>query len=585
MKIKRKLRIRRYLILFLLLAASNHVFAQGGAPSTGAPGAIQAMIISEVRIVWDSVQPDKGIETSLTQEIIRAVNVYPGNTVSPNELDMAVRNALQIPEIGTINWNADLSTGNAVILILHVRLSTKGFKAASRQGMAVSGKTSDFPLLFQNKNSMVKINLVGAMMPTLSTNTWWGNGNVFTKYNPFGKNPPGTAPALDFEAYLKAGLAGIVKINHSENPVYLYAAVNGLGVTTLGSELYNANSSTFALQIEEAYAGILGVVTLKNGHLFRYTASFGKQPYRIGTGMLICQIGGNGGTWGGMNAWPRFSGRLVGLVKLAYDRWKLEGFYIQPNDYPANESHTQMAGFNLEYNRAWGLSGGFTYLNALKSDFPYFFPDYSQTTRQGTNAMNLRFQWMPRPDQSFFFAKAEGGLEVNNRIPMRAWGMAAEGGWSFGDVKLRPAVSYRYSLLSGDNPATHQLERWDFFYSGDDIFTWVQGVLMKNVLFNSNMEVHRFQLQLFPNRWRVTTQYIFIMANQLTSVPMPPSGNFSDKQIGKELLMVAERFVSKHIFLRFTASALWPGKGFATTLPDPVSQPWTELQAMIHFNF
>jgi len=199
--------------------------------------------------------------------------------------------------------------------------------------------------------------------------------------------------------------------------------------------------------------------------------------------------------------------------------------------------------------------------------------------------MNFRFQWMPKTEQSFLFVKAEGGLELNNRIPMLAWGMAAEGGWSFGNVKLRPALSYRYSLLSGDDPATSRLERWDFLYSGDDIFTWVQGILMKNVLFNSNMEVHRFQLQLFPNRWRVTTQYVFIMANQLTSVPMPPSGNFSDKQIGQELLMVAERYVSRHIYLRFTASALWPGKGFSTTLPEPVSQPWTTVQAMVNFSF
>ncbi len=525
--------IRLTLIHFFTMTAVNIAFPQGGAPSAGAPGPYQAMTIAEVSVRWDSVLPDPAIEASLIQKIIRAVNVYPNTTVSPNELDMAVGNALRIPEVGKITWNADLSTGSSVILILRVRLSAKGAQATSRQGMAVTGKTDDFPLLFQNKNSMIKINLAGAMMPTLNTNTWWGNGKVFTQYTPFGKNPPGTDPALDFEAYLKAGVAGIVKITRGENPLYIYGAVNALGVTTLGRELYNANSSTFAIQVEEAYAGILGTVTLKNGHLFRYTLSFGKQPYRIGTGMLICQIGGNGGNWGGMNAWPRISGRLVGLAKLAYDRWKLEGFYIQPNDYPANESHTQLAGFNAEYNRPFGLSGGFTYLSVLKSEFPYFFPDYSRTTRQGTNAMNLRFQWMPKSDQSFFFVKTEGGLELNNRIPMLVWGMAAEVGWSFGNVKLRPALSYRYSLLSGDDPETSRLERWDFLYSGDDIFTWVQGIVMKNVLFNSNMAVHRFQLQLFPNRWRITTQYVFVMANQLTSVPMPPPETFRISRLAR----------------------------------------------------
>lgn len=49
--------------------------------------------------------------------------------------------------------------------------------------------------------------------------------------------------------------------------------------------------------------------------------------------------------------------------------------------------------------------------------------------------------------------------------------------------------------------------------------------------------------------------------------------------------MVAERYVSRHIYLRFTAAALWPGKGFSTTLPEPVSQPWTIVQAMVNFSF
>jgi hypothetical protein len=578
-------RVWLILTLLFLISLGKSAFSQGGAPSAGALRPDQSMTISQVRVTWDSLMPDKDIEASLIQKIIRAVNIYPNSTVSPFEVDMAVRKAMAIPEVGKISWNGDLSASNSVILVLKVRLSVKGTTATTRQGLFISGNTEDFPLLYQDKNNMFKINLGGTLMPTLITNTWWGNGKAFTQYNPFGKDPPGVAPAFDFEACLMAGVSGIMKVTRWKNPMYAYATVNALGVTTLGRELYNANSSAFCLQIEEAYAGIVGAITMKNGHMFRYNVSFGKQPYRIGTGMLICQIGGNGGTWGGMNAWPRFSGRLVGLVKIAYDNWKLEGFYIQPNEYYANESHTQMAGFNAEYNRSSGLSGGFTYLNAFRSKFPYFFPDYSQTTREGTNAMNLRFQWMPRPNQSFFFAKAEGGLEINNRVPMLAYGFAAEGGWSFGDTKLKPTISYRYSLLSGDNPKTATLERWDFLYSGDDIFTWVQGVLTKNVLFNTNMEVHRFQLQVIPNRWRITTQYVFVMANYLNTAPMPPTGNFGDKQVSQEILMVVERFVSRHIFLRFTASALWPGKGFLTSLPGPVSQPWSELQAMIHFNF
>jgi hypothetical protein len=570
------------LAIFLLGMSAIQVFSQTG--STGALRPDRSMTISEVRVVWDSTAPSETIAQSLIPKILRAVNIYPNASVSPWEIEMAINHALAIPEVKKISWDIEFRAGSDIVLILHVVAGSETAAGRFRKGMVATGSVKDFPLLIETDKAMVKFNLAGSLMPTLISNTWWGNGKTFTQYNPFGNDPPGTSPALDMEAYLMFGVAGIARVTKGSAPMYLYAAVNGLITTTLGRELYNAQSNTFSIQLEEVYAGVVGVKELDKGHLFRYNLSFGKQPYRIGTGMLICQIGGNGGTWGGMNVWPRFSGRLVGLAKFALDDWKLEGFYLQPNEYSKNVSHTQIAGFNLEYNPAFGFNGGFTYLNAFRSDFPYFFPDYTQSSRQGLNAMNLRFQWIPQSNQSFLFAKAEGGLELNPNVPMQAYGMAFEGGWAFGNVKMRPSVSYRYSFLSGDNPNTSTYERWDFLYSGDDIFTWVQGVLLKNVMFNTNMVTHRFQLQLMPTKWRITSQYFFVLADQLNTPPTPV-GTFSGYQIAQEFLIVAERFVSKNIYLRFTASTLWPGEGYENALPEPVSQPWMEFQALVHFTF
>lgn len=364
-----------------------------------------------------------------------------------------------------------------------------------------------------------------------------------------------------------AGLSGITRISIGKMPLYIYGSVNALGVVTMGDELDNADSHTYKLQIEEAYAGIVGAKTTSSGHLMRFIVSFGKQPYRIGNGMLICQIAGNGGVWGGMNAWPRFAGKYVGLAKFAYDRWRFEGFYIQPNEYEFNTSKTKLAGVNAEFNQSSGFSGGLTYLNVFASKFPYFYPDLSQTTREGLNAMNLRMQWIPKPNESFLYVKAEGGLQFNGKIPMRAYGMAFEGGWQFGDLTMRPTLSYRYSLLTGDDPETDRFERWDILYSGDDVTTWVQGPLMKNVLFNSNLETSRFQLQLFPKGWRITSQYSFFLANQLNTIPSPALQTFTDEQIGQEISLIVERFVSRNIYVRFMATSLWAGKGIVEKLP------------------
>jgi hypothetical protein len=275
----------------------------------------------------------------------------------------------------------------------------------------------------------------------------------------------------------------------------------------------------------------------------------------------------------------------VGLAKFAYDKWRFEGFYIQPNEYEFNNSNTKLAGVNAEFNQSYGFSSGFTYLNVLDSKFPYFYPDYSQNTRDGLNAMNLRMQWMPKPTESFLYAKAEGGFQFNGKIPMRAFGMAFEGGWQFGNVRMRPTLSYRYSLLTGDDPKTDRYEKWDILYSGDDVTTWVQGPLMKNILFNSNLEVSRFQLQLFPKGWRLTGQFSYFLANQLNTVPSPPIGTFSDEQIGQEASLIVERFVSRNIYIRVMATSLWAGKGIAEVLPNPVTKPWNELVAMLKFSF
>ncbi|MHC1775595.1 MAG: hypothetical protein AB9834_09300 [Lentimicrobium sp.] len=569
--------------LFLIFAASfiaNDSFAQGSGLNP-----TQVMNVSEVVVQWDSIIPTVEVQKTLTPKLLKTVSIFPNSNVSAFDLDVAQARVLSLPDVQKAKWNVELLSGNDVKLILFVRIAEKLKDGVTKTGIIGTGKRKDFPILYMDEKSFLKFNLAGNFTPTLIKNTWWGNGKTFTEFNPYGKNPPGVEAALDFESYLIAGLAGATRISKGKIPIFAYGVVNVLGVTTLGDELYNANSNTFELQVEEAYAGIVAAKSTASGNLIRFMVSFGKQPYRIGNGMLICQIAGNGGVWGGMNAWPRFAGKYVGLAKFAYDRWRFEGFYIQPNEYEFNTSDTKLAGVNAEFSQSSGFSGGFTYLNVFASKFPYFYPDLSQTTREGLNAMNLRMQWIPKPNESFIYVKAEGGLQFNGKIPMRAYGMAFEGGWQFGDLTMRPTLSYRYSLLTGDDPETDRFERWDILYSGDDVTTWVQGPLMKNVLFNSNLETSRFQLQLFPKGWRITSQYSFFLANQLNTIPSPALQTFTDEQIGQEISLIVERFVSRNIYVRFMATSLWAGTGIVEKLPNPVTKPWTELIAMVKFSF
>ncbi len=570
------------LLIILMLVTTRLVYPQGGGASGGQPD--RMFHVAETRIVWDSVIPEESLQQVLSPKIIKAANIFPNSTISTFDLDVAQSKILAIPDVARVKIDIEMLSGNQVNIILKIKTGTKPIDYSGKTGVFVSGKRRDFPTLYQDDHSYVKFHLSGNITPTLMNNTWWGNGKTFTEFNPYGKNPPGSGDVLSTDGYLIAGISGITKINKGARPLYVYGSVKALGVGTFGDELYNAGSNTNSFQIEEFFAGVVGAHTTANGDLIRYNVSIGKQPFKIGNGMLICQIAGNGGTWGGINSWPRFAGKLVGIGQLVVNKVKLEGFYIQPNEYSGNTSNTKLAGINAEYNNSYGLSGGFTYLNVFDSKFPYFFSDLTQSSRKGLNAFNLRGQWTPKPNESFLFIKAEGGLQTNANVPMTAYGYAIEGGWSFGALKTRPSISYRHSLLTGDDPNTKRFERWDILYSGDDMTTWVQGPLMKNILFNSNLETSRFQLQLLPSGWRITAQYSFFRANQLNTIPSPPVVMFTEKNIAQELTFIIERFVSKNLYVRMMGTSLWAGKGIANRLPVKVEKPWKEFVIMLKFS-
>ena len=165
---------------------------------------------------------------------------------------------------------------------------------------------------------------------------------------------------------------------------------------------------------------------------------------------------------------------------------------------------------------------------------------------------------------------------------MRATGWSAEAGWQFGDKSWSPSISWRYSSTTGDDPATPRYERWDLLYSGNDIDTWVQGQLMKNIHYNSNVKVHRVLARATPDRkWRLTGAVSAYRADTLNNIGGVIS-TLAGPDLGRELLLVAEHFASRSVYWRFTAASLWPGKGVTDTLPKSAAKPW--LVGIAQFN-
>ena len=120
----------------------------------------------------------------------------------------------------------------------------------------------------------------------------------------------------------------------------------------------------FAGGWEEAYAGIVGGGATAAGTSWQYNVSYGLQSYCIAGGMLLCQIASSSGERAGDFTWPRWSGRNFLKAQFRLNNTTVDGFHFEPNDYP--NSHTRIAGVNLQHDRGYGTAFGFTWLTVLE---------------------------------------------------------------------------------------------------------------------------------------------------------------------------------------------------------------------------
>ncbi len=560
-------------ILIIFLSYVGPIFGQGDG--TGLNSMIEIRNI-EIEFSGDSIAvKDKGI---LISTILSKFKIYSGENIRVSDIDVAIQRLNSVPEVKAANYRLELGNGVSYTLILELELTNSGLLKSAVSGLLTKNKTKNFPFLYNSKSLKLKIDLGATVSPVVGLNTWLNNGELFTQFSPFGKDYPKNNRFFAFESAFTVG--GTLVLRISDNS-FLYGNYRLLFASTLGRDL-NRSDNPSSLLTENLYGGIVGSFPTKNGSVFTYNLSVGKQPYRIGTGMLLCQIALNGGERGATNIWPRFSGDFVGLAQFRYNNLKAEYFYVDPNEFGGLETQTKLTGGNIEYSKFLGIKTGFTYLNVLQSTSIYLLPDFTQETRKGLNAYNLRFEKEIPSGRRSVITKLDAGMQTNNRFPMQAFGIAAELGFIEGGHKLRPSLSYRFSHLTGDNPKTERFERWDFLYSGNDVDTWIQGLIMKNMLFNTNLQAHRLQGQMLWSKWRLTTQYFYFRSAQLNNLPLAIN-EFASKELAHQVTIMAEKSFLKRFYTRLQIHSLWAIDGLTQALPNPSSNPWVGAQAMLRY--
>lgn len=559
------------LLFFIFLILNFKLFGQGDG--TGLNNSIQ---ISEIEIEFVQI-PEPEQKALLISTILNRLKIFPNEHIRRPEIDLAIQRVTAMPEISDVSYDLNLATGFSYKLHLRVTTLKEGLLKESASGLFKKGG-NNFPYLYNSQKFKLKLDL-GANISTVSgLNTWLNNGEFFTQFSPFGKNYPPNNRFIAFESAFSVGLTAVVKISEK---VFIYGNYKLILASTLGRDLFREDNP-YSILTENLYGGVVGTVPLSRGNVLNYNLSAGRQPYRIGTGMLLNQIAFNGGDRGGMNVWPRFSGDFVGLAQLRYNNLRLEYFYVDPNEFGGFETNTRLTGINFDYSRPSKFKAGFTYLHVPKSTSIYLFPGNIFENRNKLNAFNLRAELDPKPRTNSLIAKIDLGLQTNSRFPMSAHGIAIELGYLKGSHKNRPSISYRFSHLTGDDPKTERYERWDLLYSGNDIDTWIQGLLMKNILFNTNLQAHRVQGQILVKGFRLTTQYFYFRAAQLNNLPLAIN-EFADKELAHHVSFFAEKNFKKRFYVRLQSHTLWSLKGINEALPLPVKKPWLGSQVMLKY--
>jgi hypothetical protein len=224
----------------------------------------------------------------------------------------------------------------------------------------------------------------------------------------------------------------------------LYGRVSGVGSwTRLGLDAAGSNEDprdAGRWTLEDAYVGWRSGDLLPALGRDALDVSIGAQDYRLGSGMLLWDGGTDGGVRGGYWTSARTAFSETAIARLRTGPWRGELFWLAPNDEP--DTHTRLAGTNLE--RAFGATAaaGFTWLRVYASDDP---------RRDGLDVFDLRAELTPSPLAGLRLS-GELARETNGRLN-DSWGGYAEVGYTLEKAPFKPSASYRLAYFSGTSAA------------------------------------------------------------------------------------------------------------------------------------
>lgn len=445
--------------------------------------------------------------------------------------------------------------------------------SSAEPAAATAPATSADPLLFTAESTRVKVSLDSVFQQSGVTGSWW---NLSEQFAPDAEYKPDRAWA---ELWIKPGIRADVSTTDWLSP---YSGVSYVGSGNIGKDVFEQGNRGL-WSVEDAYLGAQFRPPTNESSL---DISYGRQPYKIGSGMLISVGAANGFERGATTTFARRAWEEAGLVRWTHGKLGIDGLYLKPNELPSADSFTRLAGAKLEWKLGADQALGIAYLNVFESMFPYvaapiqLIPD----GRQGLNTVHFYGRWNPvSDDQGDWHIAADYAHQWNERIEMAADAYSLETGYAHKQARLKPRLVYAFRWFSGDDPETARYEKFDPLYYEGAPPLWATGSNGSFSFLNSNVLAHRVNLNLtITARDFVAFYYWHIRAEETNSpIQFGQAGRFTvtggepslvsgvaTPHLSDDFYLEHTRVVSEHLFLTSGIAVSIPGRGLRDLVTD-----------------
>ncbi len=444
------------------------------------------------------------------------------------------------------------------------------------------------PLAFSNDRVKVKFAVSGVAQASGVTGSWW---NLSETFAPSAQYKPDRAWG---ELWIKPGITTELMVSEESN---IYSGLSYVGSGNIGRDVFEqGNRGLYA--IEDAY---LGVRVGDRNHSAEWDVSYGRQQYKIGSGMLISVGAYNGFERGATTSFARRAWEEAGLLKWSKRPVSVEGFYLNPNELRSSDTQTRLAGAKSEVALDESQTFGLAYMNVFESTLPYVKAPVQiiPNGREGLNTIHTYNRWNPIEEfaPGFFFA-GDYAYQWSQRIDMSSNAFSGEIGNLFQSLPFTPKVSYTFRSFQGDDPSTAQFEKFDpLFYEGSPVL-WATGSNGSFSFINSNVQSHKFFFSMaVSKRDTLSCHYWHIRADQENSPiqfgqagrlvvvggePQLVSG-VADSHLSDDFYIENFRILNPNMFLTTGLAVSVPGGGLRQLIDDPAT--WYGLLASFAFQY